>query len=235
MSSRASTSAALGAASALLMVTACAAATSSGTTSSPGSAVPAAATTTDPDVGAPPGAEVLGRPAVGEAFKLTIGSSDEARPDEFEITVEDVTCGEPLDPKVLAHTADSLGEPAQNPAPESGKQFCVVAMEVLNVGKSEANWFVDDTVTLNVDDTAYSQSQTDAAYAGEYADYWSDQGESGPSYGLNPGSKGPAHAIFQIPEADEPTTLWFASSNWLEGPTGPEPGYLVQLRDTGRS
>ncbi|WP_405549074.1 DUF4352 domain-containing protein [Streptomyces globisporus] len=183
----------------------------------------------------PPGAEVLGRPAVGEPFKLTIGSSDEARPDEFEITVEDVTCGEPLDPKVLAHTADSMGEPTQNPTPESGKQFCVVAMEVLNVGKSEANWFVDDTVTLNVDDTAYSQSQTDAAYAGEYADYWSDQGESGPSYGLNPGSKGPAHAIFQIPEADEPTTLWFASSDWLEGPTGPEPGYLVQLRDTGRS
>ncbi|MGW3303162.1 hypothetical protein [Streptomyces rubiginosohelvolus] len=229
MSSRGTTFAALGAASALLALTACGTTASSGTASGPGNAVPAAATTTDPDIGAPPGAEVRGRPAVGEPFKLTIGSSDEARPDEFEITVEDITCGEPLDPKVLAHAADSVGEPTQNPSPEGGKQFCVVAMEVLNVGKSEAIWSVDDTVTLNVDDTAYSQSQTDVDYARAYGDYWSDKGELGPSYGLNPGSKGPEHAVFQIPEADEPTTLWFASSDWLESFDGPEPGYLVQL------
>ncbi|MFD5202504.1 hypothetical protein ACFWM7_20655 [Streptomyces sp. NPDC058375] len=227
MSSRGTTFAALGAALALLTAPAYGAASSTGTASSPGSAAPAAATT-DPDVGAPPGAEVLGRPAVGEPFKLTIGSS-EARPDELEITVEDVTCGEPLDPKVLAHAADSVGEPTQNPMPEGGKQFCVVAMEVLNVGKSEVIWSVDDTVTLNVNDTAYSQSQTDADYARAYGDYWSDKGELGPSYGLNPGSKGPEHAVFQIPDADEPTTLWFASSDWLESFDGPEPGYLVQL------
>ncbi|MEU3319963.1 hypothetical protein [Streptomyces sp. NPDC006785] len=234
MSSRATTFAALGAASALLALTACGAATSAGTSSGPAGAVPAAATG-GPDVGAPPGAEILGRPAVGEPFTLTIGSSDEARPDEFEITVEDVTCGEPLDPKVLAHAAESVGEPTENPAPESGKQFCVVALEVQNVGRSEAIWSVDDTVTLNVDDTAYSQSQTDDSYASDYADYWSDQGEPGPAYGLNPGSRGPEHGIFQIPSDDEPTTLWVASSDWLESFDRPEPGYLVQLRATGPS
>ncbi|KAB2588473.1 hypothetical protein [Streptomyces arboris] len=228
MSTRGSTFAAFGTAVALLTLTACGAAASSDTASSPGNAIPAAATS-GPDVGAPPGAKVLGRPAVGESFKLTIDSANEAQPHAFDITVEDVTCGEPLDPKVLAHAAESVGDPTQNPTPESGKQFCVVAMDLLNVGKSEANWFVGDAVTVNVDDTAYSQSQTDAAYASDYADYWSDQGESGPTYGLNPGSRGPAHAILQIPEAEESTTLWFASSTWLEGPTGPEPGHLVQL------
>ncbi|WP_103533371.1 hypothetical protein [Streptomyces sp. SM11] len=227
MSSRATTFAAFGTAVALLTVTACSSA-STGTASSPGSTVPAAATSS-PDDGAPPGAEVLGRPRTGEPFRLTLGSTAEQRPDEFEITVEKVTCGESLDPEVLAHAADSVGEPTANPTPEDGKQFCVLSMEVLNVGKSEAVWSLDETVTLNVDDTAYSQSQSDAVYAREYADYWSEKGETGPSYGLNPGSKGPEHGVFQIPAADEPTTLWFASSRLLETFDGPEPGYLVQL------
>ncbi|OCC11725.1 hypothetical protein [Streptomyces sp. PTY087I2] len=232
MSSRGSTFAALGAASALFMVTACGAAASSGTSSSPGSAVPAAATTGDPDVGAPPGAEVLGRAAVGEPFKLTIDSSGEARPDEFEITVEGVTCGEPLDPKVLAH--DSLSAPTEPPTPEDGKQFCVARMEVLNVGKGEARWTADDTVTLNVDDTAYSQTRNDVQLTSAYEEYWYDQGKPRPSFGLNPASKGPVNAVFQIPTADEPTSLWFAAARWLEL-TGPEPGYLVQLGNTTQS
>ncbi|WP_032764574.1 hypothetical protein [Streptomyces sp. CNS654] len=232
MSSRGSTFAALGAASALLMVTTCATATSSDTGSSPGSAVPAAATTTDPDVGAPPGAEILGRAALGEPFKLTIGSSDESQPEEFEITVEDVTCGEPLDPRVLAH--DSLSAPTEPPTPEDGKQFCVVRMEVLNVGKSEARWTADDTVTLNVDDTAYSQTQDDAQLTSAYEEYWYDQGKPRPSFGLNPASKGPVNAVFQIPAADEPTTVWFAAARWLEL-TGPEPGYLVRLQPAAQS
>ncbi|MGW1293306.1 hypothetical protein [Streptomyces sp. NPDC002533] len=232
MSSRGSTFAALGAASALLAVTACGAAASSDTPSSPGSAVPAAATTGDPDVGAPPGAEVLGRAALGEPFKLTIDSSGEARPEEFEITVEDVTCGEPLDPKVLAH--DSLSAPTEPPTPEDGKQFCVVRMEVLNVGKGEARWTAEDTVTLNVDDTAYSQTWNDAKLTSAYEEYWYDQGKPRTSFGLNPASKGPVNAVFQIPAADEPTSLWFAAARWLEL-TGPEPGYLVQLGNTTQS
>ncbi|MGW1338986.1 hypothetical protein ACWD7B_32370 [Streptomyces rubiginosohelvolus] len=231
MSSRASTSAALGAASALLMVTACAAATSSGTTSSPNSAVPAAATTPDPDVGAPPGAEVLGRPAVGEPFKLTIGYSDTSALDEFEVTVDEVRCGEPLDPKALAHAAD----PGTEPPPEEGKQYCVVSMEIRNVGKSEADWSADDAITLNVDDTAYSPTQSDNELAGLYAQYWSDQGKTDPSFGINPSSRSPEHAVVQIPVGDEPTTVWVASGNLLETIDGVEPGYLVQLRDTGRS
>ncbi|SCF88005.1 hypothetical protein GA0115255_109793 [Streptomyces sp. Ncost-T6T-2b] len=185
-----------------------------------------------PGRGAPPGAEILGRPAVGEPFKLTIGSSDEARPEEFEITVEDVTCGEPLDPKVLAH--DSLSAPTEPPTPEDGKQFCVVRMEVLNVGKGEARWTADDTVTLNVDDTAYSQTRDDVQLTTAYEEYWYDQGKPRPSFGLNPASKGPVNAVFQIPAADEPTTVWFAAARWLEL-TGPEPGYLVRLQPATQS
>ncbi len=233
MSSRGSTFTALGAASALLVVTACATATSSDTGSSPGSAVPAAATTTDPDAGAPPGAEILGRPAVGEPFRLTISSSDESRPEEFEITVEDVTCGEPLDPEVVAHAAESVGEPTPTPTPEAGKQYCVVALEVLNVGKSEANWSAGDVMTLNVADTAYSQSLADADHAYDYSQYWYSKGKAGPSFGLNPGSKGPDHGVFQIPADEEPTTVWVASGTSFEGFDGPEPGYLVQLDPAG--
>ncbi|WNF28250.1 hypothetical protein RI138_16180 [Streptomyces sp. C11-1] len=225
MSSRGSTFAALGAALALLALPACGAA-SIGTGSSPGSAVPAAATSS-PDAGAPPGAEILGTSSIGEPFKLTIDSTNEARPDEFEITVEDVTCGEPLDPKVLAH--DSPSAPTAPPTPEDGKQFCVVSMEVLNVGKGEARWTADDTVTLNVDDTAYSQTRSDAQLTSAYEEYWYDQGEPRPSFGLNPASKGPVNAVFQIPAADEPTTLWFAAARWLKL-FDPEPGYLIQLQ-----
>ncbi|MZG02616.1 DUF4352 domain-containing protein [Streptomyces sp. SID5614] len=231
MSSRASTFAALGAASALLMVTACTAGTSSGTTSSPGSAVPAAATTTDPHIGAPPGAEVLARPAVGEPFKLTIDYSNTSALDEFEVTVDEVRCGEPLDPKALAHAAD----PGTEPPPEEGKQYCVVSMEVRNAGKSEADWSADDAITLNVDDTAYSPTQSDNELAGLYAQYWSDQGKTDPSFGINPGSRSPEHAVVQIPVGDEPTTVWVASGNLLESIDGVEPGYLVQLRTPGQS
>ncbi|MGW0644629.1 hypothetical protein [Streptomyces badius] len=231
MSSRGSTLAALGAASVLLMVTACAAATSPDTTSSPGSAVPAAATTTDPDVGAPPGAEILGRPAVGEPFKLTVDYSNTSALDEFEVTVDEVRCGEPLDPKALAHAAT----PGAQPKPEEGKQFCVVGMEVRNVGKSEADWSADEAITLNVDDTAYSPTQSDNELAGLYAQYWSDQGKTDPSFGINPGSTSPEHAVIQIPVDDEPTTAWVASGALLETIDGVEPGYLVQLRDTTQS
>ncbi|MET7872049.1 hypothetical protein [Streptomyces cyaneofuscatus] len=61
--------------------------------------------------GAPPGAEILGRPGVGEPFKPTVGATDTARPNGFEVTVEEVRCGEPLDPEVVAHAAESVGEP----------------------------------------------------------------------------------------------------------------------------
>ncbi|CAM5732568.1 hypothetical protein SBADM41S_03663 [Streptomyces badius] len=171
-----------------------------------------------------------GRPR--RAVRADHGSSDEARPEEFEITVEDVTCGEPLDPKVLAH--DSLSAPTEPPTPEDGKQFCVARMEVLNVGKGEARWTAEDTVTLNVGDIAYSQTRNDVQLTSAYEEYWYDQGKPRPSFGLNPASKGPVNAVFQVPTADEPTSLWFAAARWLEL-TGPEPGYLVQLRDTTQS
>ncbi|MER6599464.1 hypothetical protein ACWDBC_22605 [Streptomyces parvus] len=231
MSSRGSTFAALGAASALLMVTACATATSSDTASSPGSAVPAAATTTGPDAGAPPGAEILGRPAVGEPFRLTIDYSNTSALDEFEVTVDEVRCGEPLDPKALAHAA----APGTEPQPEEGKQYCVVGMEVRNVGKSESDWSADEAITLNVDDITYSPTQSDNELAALYAQYWSDQGKTDPSLGINPGSKSPEHAVIQIPVGEEPTTVWVASGNLLETIDGVEPGYLVQLRNTTQS
>ncbi|MFG3404145.1 hypothetical protein [Streptomyces sp. NPDC048142] len=223
MSSRGSTCAALGAAFALLTLPACGAA-SVGTASSPGSAVPAAATSS-PDVGAPPGAEVLGRPMTGEPFKLTIAYSNTPKLDEFEVTVDEVRCGEPLAPEVRAHAGDRVTEPT----PEEGKQYCVVSMEVLNVGKSEADWSADDAATLNVDDTAYSPTQSDNELADHYARYWSDQGKPDPSSGINPKSRGPEHGVFQIPVDAEPTTVWVASGNLLETIDGVQPGYLVQL------
>ncbi|MEW1759570.1 hypothetical protein AB0393_24050 [Streptomyces cyaneofuscatus] len=226
MSSRASTFAAFGAAVALLTLTACSSA-SADTASGPVGTVPAAATSS-PDAGAPPGAKILGRPGVGEPFKLTIDYSNTAGLDEFEVTVDEVRCGEPLDPKALAHAA----EPGVEPAPEEGKQYCVVSMEVTNVGKSEADWSADDAVTLNVDDTAYSPTQSDNELADLYAQYWSDQGKTDPSFGINPGSSSPEHGIFQIPVGDEPTTAWVASGNLLETIDGVEPGYLVQLDST---
>lgn len=231
MSSRGSTFAAFGTAVALLTLTACSSATT-GTASGPAGAVPVAVATSSPDAGAPPGAEILGRPGVGEPFTLTIGATDTARPDKFEVTVEEVRCGEPLDPAVVAHAAESVGEPTPTPTPEGGKQYCVVALEVLNVGRSEAIWSAGDVVTLNVDDTAYSPTQSDNDLAKAYEEYRSDQGEADPSSGINPGSKGPEHGIFQIPAGDKPTTLWVASAHLLETINGVEPGYLVQLTPT---
>ncbi|MFJ6611506.1 hypothetical protein ACIQPT_14655 [Streptomyces sp. NPDC091289] len=187
------------------------------------------ASATGPDDGAPPGAEVLGRPAVGEPFTLTIAYSDTPKLDEFEVTVDEVRCGEPLDPKVLAHAADSATGPTPAPTPEEGKQYCVLSMEVLNVGKSEADWSADGATTLNVGDTAYSPTESDTELARHYARYWSDQGKSEPSAGINPGSKGPTHGVFQIPAADKPTTVWVASAHLMETINGVQPGYLVQL------
>ncbi|WP_097865610.1 DUF4352 domain-containing protein [Streptomyces sp. rh34] len=227
MSSRGTTFAAFGTAVALLTLTACSSA-STGTASSPGSAVPAAATSS-PDDGAPPGAEILGRPRTGEPFKLTITYSDTPKLDEFEVTVDEVRCGDPLDPKVLAHASDFVTEPTPAPTPEEGKQYCVVTMEVLNVGKSEADWSADGATTLNVGDIAYSPTESDNELASHYAQYWSDQGKADPSAGINPGSKGPMHGVFQIPAADRPTTVWVASDHLLETIDGVEPGYLVQL------
>ncbi|MFD3413816.1 hypothetical protein [Streptomyces cyaneofuscatus] len=169
---------------------------------------------------------------MGEPFKLTIGATDTARPDEFEVTVEEVRCGEPLDPEVVAHAAESVGEATPTPTPEGGKQYCVVALEVANVGKSEAVWQAGDVVTLNVDDTAYSQSLADADHAYDYRQYWYSKGKAGPSFGLNPGSRGPDYGIFQIPADDDPTTVWVASGTSLESFDGAEPGYLVQLAPT---
>ncbi|CAO0829327.1 DUF4352 domain-containing protein [Streptomyces microflavus] len=231
MSSRGSTFAAFGTAVALLTLTACSSATT-GTASGPAGAVPAAVATSSPDAGAPPGAEILGRPGVGEPFTLTIGYTDTPKLDEFEVTVDEVRCGEPLDPKVLAHAADSVTVPSPTPTPEDGKQFCVVTMEVLNTGKGEAYWSADGAATLNVDDTAYSPTQSDNDLAKAYEEYRSDQGEADPSSGINPGSKGPEHGIFQIPAGDKPTTLWVASAHLLETINGVEPGYLVQLTPT---
>ncbi len=101
-------------------------------------------------------------------------------------------------------------------------------MEVMNVGKSEADWSADDAVTLNVDDIAYSPTQSDNELADLYAQYWSDQGKTDLSSGINPGSRSPEHGVFQIPVGDEPTTAW-VSGNLLETIDGVEPGYLVQL------
>ncbi|MDH2393747.1 hypothetical protein QCN29_34295 [Streptomyces sp. HNM0663] len=230
MSSRAHSLLAAGAALALAGATACAG-SSSDTDSTPTStsSAPSEVASTADTIGAPPGAQVLGRPRKGEPFKITIDFKDTRQLDEFQITVRSVTCGKPLDPAVLAYAADSIGAPTPTPTPESGKQYCVVAMEALNVGKQKSNWNADNTVTLNVGDVAYSQTQKDAAYALDYAQYWNSKGQTGPTFGINPGSKGPVHGIFQIPADEQPTTVWVTSGTAIQTIDGVEPGYLVQL------
>ncbi|MEV0604661.1 DUF4352 domain-containing protein [Streptomyces sp. NPDC050315] len=188
-------------------------------------------TTGGSTVGAPPDAEVLGTPRVGEPFTLTIEEDpDDPKPLKLKVTVERVTCGKPIDPAVLAEEAESIGEPTPTPTPESGKEFCVVSLEVANVGKSEAVWDTQSTVLLNVRDTAYNQTQDDYEYVSAYDSYWESRGRTGPVYGLNPGSKGPAFAVFQIPANTPPTTLWvYSKTLGLADEEGTESGYLVRL------
>lgn len=172
--------------------------------------------TASSNVGAPPDAEVLGTPRKGEPFTLRVETEGE-RATKLRLTVESVTCGKPLDPKILAEEAE--GEPTPTPTPESGKQFCVVAMEATNVGKSVGVWSPASTV-LNVRDTAYVP-QDDYEYAFAYSSYWAARG-SVPDDGLNPGSHGPTVEVFQIPRGTPPTTLWVPSEV-------DETGYLVRL------
>ncbi|MER7477425.1 hypothetical protein ABTX60_07180 [Streptomyces sp. NPDC126510] len=184
-----------------------------------------------PTDGAPPGAEVLGTVRAGEPFTVTVEYRDPADdPDRWQFTVRSVTCGKPLDPAVMAYAAESVGSPTPTPTPEASKQFCVVAIDALNVGKSEANWNAANSVSLNVGDTRYNQSQTDSTYALDYAQYFNSKGQTGPTFGLNPGSRGPAHGIFQIPTGQQPTSVWVTSGTALTTIDGVEPGYLVLLK-----
>ncbi|MFG2030433.1 hypothetical protein [Streptomyces sp. NPDC048825] len=183
-----------------------------------------------PTAGAPPGAEVLGTVRTGEPFTVTVVYSDPADdPDRWQFTVRSVTCGKPLDPAVMAHAAESVGSPTPTPTPEAGKQFCVVAIDALNAGKSEAVWNADGSVSLNVGDTRYTQPQEDADYALDYAQYYFDKGQTGPTFGLNPGSRGPAHGVFQIPTGQQPTSIWVTGSA-ITTIDGVEPGWLVLLK-----
>ncbi|QNS05994.1 DUF4352 domain-containing protein [Streptomyces xanthii] len=198
----------------------------SGASASPASA----ASSEGADAGAPPGAEILGITREGEPFKVTVTFSDGSQPAEFRITVDGVTCDDSLDPKVLAYAADSVGASAtESPVPESGKQFCVVLMNVENVGKSRQSWDAGGTVGLNVRDTQYTETQQEAEYALDYAQYANSQGRPGATFGLNPGSHGPAYGVFEIPAGDEPTSLWVTSGTAITTIDGVEPGYLVRL------
>ncbi|MFM9812891.1 hypothetical protein ACKI16_30810 [Streptomyces scabiei] len=228
MSSRERSLLAVGAAMVLAALSAC---SESGANGAPDSTrrAPSKVASSGATVGAPPGAQVLGTPRKGEPFKVRIAFEDTSQLDEFQITVRSVTCGKPLDPEVLAYAADSVGAPTSTPTPEGGKQYCVVAMEVMNVGKRELIWNADNTVSLNVGDVAYSQTQKDADIASDYAQYWNSKGQTGPTFGINPGSKGPVHGIFQIPVGDRPTSVWVTSGTAIQTVDGVEPGYLVEL------
>lgn len=57
----------------------------------------------------------------------------------------------------------------------------------------------DNRVSLNVADTRYTMSQRDSGYASDYAQYWYSKGQTAPTFGLNPGSTGPVHALVIAP------------------------------------
>ncbi|MFB6837132.1 hypothetical protein [Streptomyces sp. NPDC056361] len=173
---------------------------------------------------------MLGTVRPGEPFDVTVIASDTADdPHRWRFTVRNVVCGMPLDPAVVAYAADSVGAPTASPTPEVGKQFCVLTMDAVNVGKSRANWNADSRVSLNVADTRYTMSQKDSDYASDYAQYWNSRGQTAPTFGLNPGSKGPVHGIFQIPTGEKPTSVWVTSGTAITTIDGVQPGYLVPL------
>lgn len=213
------------AASLLAVLTACS--DGSGESGPPASVAPS------PDsapAGAPPGAEVLGTAHPGQSFTVTVLASDTVDdPHRWQFTVREVVCGKPLDPAVMAYAADSVGAPTATPEPEAGKQFCVLTMNAVNVGKSEASWDADNRVSLNVTDTRYTMSQKDSDYTSDYDQYWNSKGQTAPAFGLNPGSKGPVHAVFQIPSAEKPTSIWVTSGTAITTIDGVQPGYLVLL------
>ncbi|ARF76646.1 DUF4352 domain-containing protein [Streptomyces sp. NPDC012600] len=216
----------------LLAAAACSTGAPSAATSSVGDVTPVAAEpSSDATQGAPPGAEILGSPAQGEAFDVTvIASNTTDDPSRWRFTVTDVTCGKPLDPAVMAKAADSVGASASAPAPEPGKQFCVMAIDVENIGKKQDSWNTSGNVSLNVGDTRYTQTQTDDEYALDYAQFWNDKTSTVATFGVNPGSKGPTHGVFQIPVGDKPSTAWFTSGTAIDTIDGAEPGYLVTLK-----
>ncbi|MEU3255604.1 hypothetical protein [Streptomyces sp. NPDC006997] len=219
-------------AAAVLLVVMAACSDNSDQASVNGTTAPSTPTTpSTPTDGAPPGAEVLGTVRTGEPLTVTVLASDTANdPERWQFTVHSVICGKPLDSAVMAYAGESVGSPTPTPTPETGKQFCVVAMEALNVGKSEAVWNADNTVSLNVGDTRYTQSQKDSAYASDYAQYFSSKGQNGPTFGLNPGSRGPVHGVFQIPTGQQPTSIWITSGTAITTIDGVQPGYLVLLK-----
>ncbi|WP_405936594.1 hypothetical protein OG338_07605 [Streptomyces sp. NBC_00726] len=185
----------------------------------------------DPAGDAPTGAEVLGVVAMGKPFTVTVIATNTADdPNRWKFTVDSMICGKPLDPAVMADAAESVGAPTPTPIPESGKQFCVLTMTAVNIGHNEATWDADNTVSLNVGDTHYSESQVDADYAMDYAQYWQSKGKVAPAFGLNPGSQGPVHGVFEIPAGDKPTSLWVTSGTAIKTIDGTQPGYLVQLK-----
>ncbi|MEU6351025.1 hypothetical protein ABZ896_17080 [Streptomyces sp. NPDC047072] len=181
--------------------------------------------------GVPLGAKVLGTVRLGEAFVFTLQTAETSgEPQRWKLVVRNVDCGKPLDPAVMAYAADSVGAPTATPVPDTGKQFCVLTMDGTNVGKSMANWDASNTVSLNVGDVRYTESQQDADYALDYAQYWNQQGQTAPAFGLNPGSQGPVHGVFEIPAGDKPTNVWVTAGTAIETIYGVQPGYLVLLQ-----
>ncbi|MEU2232237.1 hypothetical protein [Streptomyces vietnamensis] len=105
----------------------------------------------------------------------------------------------------------------------------MLTMDAVNVGKSEASWEADNRVSLNVADTRYTMSQKDSDYTLDYDQYWNSKGQTAPAFGLNPGSKGPVHGVFQIPAGEKPTSIWVTSGTAITTIHGVQPGYLVPL------
>jgi hypothetical protein len=173
---------------------------------------------------------VLGIVHKGEPFTITVPASNKANePDRWQFTVDNLVCGKPLDRAIMAYAAESVGAPTPTPSPEAGNQFCVLTMKAVNAGKSMASWDANDTVSLNVGDIRYTESQRDADYALDYAQYWNSKGQVAPAFGINPGSQGPVHGVFQIPADSQPTSVWVTSGTAIETIDGVQPGHLVQL------
>jgi hypothetical protein len=174
------------------------------------------------------GLAVLQTVPLGEPFNLPFEGDDTHV--QFQVTVQTITCGKPIDPAVMQYAAASTGQSAVTPSPIAGTKFCVVAFYAKNAGNTEAGWDASDDVTLNVGPAEYSSQPDDRMLALEYEQYEESLGRQSPVFRVNPGIGGPVHAVFQIPAGASPTDLWVGNGYYgARNSTAPTPGFRVTL------
>jgi hypothetical protein len=104
---------------------------------------------------------------------------DPARDGKFEFTVTKLDCGKASVGK------DPLSERAQG-------QFCLVTLDVANIGKEPQSFSDSDQKAFDADGTEFSTNTTAGLYANKNADTFYKE--------INPGNKITAVLVFDVPK-----------------------------------